>query len=223
VVEHLLHRTGGRRPLVDQFLRYFRPVAGRKVHIIDGDYQRCRGLSEQFPEALVLNADISEEGFAEEEHFADTDLVVATTENQEQNIVNAVYARALGAKRTIALVNKTRYVHVASSLGIDVAVSPLDSIVSGILRYIRRGRVRTVHSIPGGRAEVVELSVEPGSRVAGRAINELKLPRQSLILSVHRDDRDVIPYGDFRFQAGDYLIVITPKETVSRVEEVLTR
>jgi trk system potassium uptake protein TrkA len=223
VVEHLLHRPGGRRPLIEQFLRYFSPVSRRKVHVIDSDYRRCRRLSEQFPETLVLNADISEEGFAAEEHFADTDLVVATTENQERNIVNAVYAKTLGAKRTIALVNKTSYVHVASSLGIDVAVSPVDSMVSSILKYIRRGSVRTVHSIPGGKAEVVELSVEPGSRVAGRAIRELRLPRQSLILSVHRQDRDIIPYGDFRFRTGDYLIVITPKESVSRVEEVLSR
>jgi len=223
VVEHLLERPRGRAPLIEQFLRYFSPAGRRRINIIDNDYRRCRLLSDQFPEALVVNADISDEGFAGEEHFTDTDLLVAATENQERNIVNAVYAKTLGAKRTIVLVSKTSYVHVASSLGIDVAVSPVDSTVSSILRYIRRASVRTVHSIPGGKVEVVELSVDSGGRVAGRAIKELRLPGQSLILSVNREGRDIIPYGDFRFQAGDSMIVISPKDSVSRVEGILAR
>jgi trk system potassium uptake protein TrkA len=78
-----------------------------------------------------------------------------------------------------------------------------------------------VHSISGGKAEVIELSLLDSSRIVGKSIKDIQLPGQTLILSVTRNNEDIIPSGDLILQEGDYIIVIAHKEAVSKIEEIL--
>jgi len=220
VAEHFLER---RKPGLSLFKKLLRPFAGpgrHNVSIIDSDYRTCKHLAEQYPGAMVINANISDEGFSEERVLAEADVVIATTENQELNIVNAVYAKNLGAKRTIALVKKSSYVQIATTLDIDVAISPIDSMVSSILQFVRTSNVRSVHSLSGGKVEVTELSVTEGSRVRDKTLRRVKLPPDTLVLSVIRADRDIIPDGDFKFESGDHVILIAGREAVPKIESL---
>lgn len=219
VAEHFLENKKD-LSIFGRLLHYLKPVKKRKINIIDSDYDNCKLLSDRFPEAMIFNSDISDEGFSEEEELAGADLVIAITGNQEFNIVNAVYAKSVGAGRTMVLVNKSNYVHIASNLGIDVAVSQIESMVNSILKYIRKSNIRSVYSISGGKVEVLELAVEKASRTIGKKIRELKLPRQTLIISVTRGDNHIIPDGELALENGDYIIVIARKESVARIEEI---
>ena len=116
--------------------------------------------------------------------------------------------------------NKSSYVQIASTLGIDVAISPIDSMVSSILRFIRTSNVRSVHSLSGGKVEVMELSMAVGSPAEDKRLKNLKLPRDTLILSVTRGEQDIIPDGELVFHGGDHIIVIARKESVPRIEEM---
>ncbi|MBT3273480.1 MAG: Trk system potassium transporter TrkA, partial [Spirochaetales bacterium] len=189
-------------------------------NIMESDYELCKVLSDRFPEAMVIHADMSDEYFSEEEHFQDSDLVVATTDNQELNIVNAVFAKSLGATRTIALVNKSHYVNIASNLGIDVVISPVQSMVNTILKYVNDSSSRSVYNITGGNVDLIELSVEESSTVAGTQIKDLKLPANSLIVSLTRDGQNIVPLGDIGIEAGDLVIVIARKESLPKIVEV---
>lgn len=220
VTEHFLENTRRGLSIFRKLLKPFTNAAGHRVSIIESDYESCKYLAEQFPAAMVINTDISDQGFSEEQLLAEADVVVASTENQELNIVNAVYAKTLGAKRSIVLVKKSSYVQIASTLGIDVAISSIDSMVSSILQFIRRSNVRSVHSLSGGKVEVTELSVSEGSRAENRPLSSLKLPPDTLILSVIRGSQDIIPDGDFRFQSGDHAIVIAGGESVARIQDL---
>jgi len=191
------------------------------VNIIERDYDTCELLSEKFEKAMVIHSDISDENFSEEEHFVNADLVIATTENQELNIVNAVYAKTLGARRTIALVNRSHYVNIATSLGIDVVISPVSSMVNTILRYINESSARNVQNITGGDIDVVEINVEEHSKIVGKKIYELKLPAHSLIVSLTRDGENIIPSGNMTITAGDSVIAIARKESLPKTVEVL--
>ncbi len=191
----------------------------QSIKVVERDYQKAKQLSDQFPEALVINADISDEGIFEEEHFANSDLVIATTENQELNIVTAVYAKTLGIKRSVVLVNKANYTKIASNLDIDVAVSLKSAVVSSILKLIRRGRIKSLHTISDGKLEVLEFEVDARSRASEKSIRELKLPGNSLVVSLARDGKNIIPRGDDRIEADDHVVVIVKKDFVDRVQD----
>jgi trk system potassium uptake protein TrkA len=220
VAEHFLERHRSQSSFLRRLLTRSRNINKRRINIIESDYETCKILARRFPESLILNADISDEKFSEEAHFSDADLVVATTENQELNIVNAVYAKTLGPKRAIALVNKLNYVHVASSLGVDVAVSPVGSMVNAIQKYISGENIRSVHNISGADIDVIELSVEMSSGIVGKKIRDIKLPPDSLILSLTRNGVDMVPDGEITIQRADYLIIITRKGSVQKLDKI---
>jgi len=192
----------------------------RNISVIDQDYRRCKDLSQRFPEALVINGDISAEHIFEEEGLADADAIVCTTGNQELNIVTSVYAKTLGVKRAVALVSKNSYVHIASNLGIDAPVSMQNSMVGSILKFIRHGNIDSVHNISGGDLEVVEMPVQAASRLAGKMVREIKFPPETLILALTRDAETVIPEGTNTLSAGDNVIFIARKESTSRIERM---
>lgn len=220
VAEHLL--PGRSRTLFRRLSSIITPDERRMVKIVERNYAKCKQLSEMFPEALVIHGDISAEGVFEERHLANSDLVIATTDNQELNIVTALYAKSLGVKRAVALVNRSGYAPIAAQLGIDVPVSQKNAMVTTILRFIRSGVVRSVHTISDGQIEATELTARPNSVAVGVAIKDLALPSDSLIVSVERDGTSIVPGGNNVIRGGDHLVLISKKEHARRIQEVFT-
>ena len=192
----------------------------KNIAIIDRDYGRCKELAARFPEALILNEDISDDNVLEDEGLTDGDLIMAATENQELNIVSAVYAKSLGVKKALAVVKKTSYLNVATNLGIDVPISLNYSTLQGILRFMRRRGLKNSYAIPESDIEVIQLQIPETSMAAGLLVKEIKFPPQTLILSVRSDEKDILPNGNYEFKKGDNIILLVKKDNIDRVQEI---
>ena len=197
-----------------------KPLGKTNIAIIDRDYKRCKELAARFPEALILNEDISDDNVLEDEGLTDGDLIMAATENQELNIVSAVYAKSLGVKKALALVKKTSYLNVATNLGIDVPISLNYSTLQGILRFMRRRGLKNSYSIPESDIEVIQLQIPETSMAAGLLVKEIKFPPQTLILSVRSEDKDILPNGNYEFKKGDNIILLVKKDNIDRVQTI---
>ena len=208
-------RQRRQRRLLDYLRRH-----NRRLKIVDANYENCKRLAEEFPDAVVINSDVSEEGFFEEAALAGSDLIITTTDNPELNILVAIYAKTLGIKRSIALVNKFNYLTVASRLGADVIISPKYSVVNTILKFIRRGRVKSVHSIFGGLAEVIESTLDGSRGFVGRAVRDVRMPDNSLIVAVTRNGSHIVPRSNYTLHDGDKLTMVAKTESIARVEEM---
>lgn len=110
---------------------------------------------------------------------------------------------------------------MAPKMGIDVAISQNESMVNKILKLIRKGYIRNIYNFADGKVEVVELLVE-NSEISGKKIKDIKLPSQTLIVSLTRDHGNILPYGDRVIHNGDYIVVIAQKETIPRIEKIFT-
>jgi trk system potassium uptake protein TrkA len=194
-------------------------LINRNVQFIERDYDIGKELSELYPEALITNADISDEEVTETGLLEHYDLLVSATGNQELNLVSAIHAKKQGVTRTIALVRKSSYINMARELGVDVTVSVTDTMVDSILRVLRTGNVRSVYTIAGSDYEIIEIQVDANSSLADEKIKDVKLPRSSLILTVNRGSETILAGGELRLLDGDRLMVITPQEEVEKFEE----
>jgi trk system potassium uptake protein TrkA len=198
--------------------RVFRP-AGVQVAVFERSIDKCKALSDRFPDATVNHCDVSEdEGFVEEQ-LPGFDLVVAVTGNQELNLVAAAHAKVLGVKRAAALVVKQEYVRVARQIGVDVTVSLKESVARSVLSVIRKGVIRTVHALGEAGLEIVELTIDKRSGLAGRRIDQAGLPRETLVLFVIRDGRTTLPDGATVLRTGDQVGIIASKASFSKLEE----
>lgn len=220
LVEYLLAEE--KTTLIRRLVRRFTKLDRKSIKIIDRDYERCKLLAERFQGALVINADISEDGVFEDQHFANSDLVIAVTDNQELNIVAGLYAKSLGIKRSVILVNRSGYTSIAHQLGIDVSVSQKNSLVTSILKYIRSGNIKSVHAISDGHIEAIELTVSPESRAVGKMIQDLSLPKDTLIVSLQREGMNLVPQGSQIIRSDDHLVVVAAKKDADRIQGIFT-
>jgi len=192
------------------------------LKLLSEDYEEAKEISRKYPNVLVINGDVRNESVFEEERLNEVDLIITVTENQELNVLSALYAKSIGVERAVASVSKESYISIAQKLGVDATVSPKRSTVDAILKYIRRGKVITLHTLFDGEAEAVEILVSPESNVCGKRIKELKMPENSIIAAVSRHKEISIPGGDFEIKPGDSVIIIMKKQNVSKVETIFS-
>ncbi len=193
----------------------------RNIKIIEKDYERCKDIARECKKATVIQGDASDASVFEEENIGEFDVVISVTENEEINLLSALYAKNIGTKRSIALIDKANYVAMAARLNIDAVVSPKISAVSSILKLIRKGNIVGLYSIFGGEAEAIELFVSGESSLVGKPIREIKLPQNSLIVAISRENESIIPRGDFVIEENDKMVIFTRKEDVPAVEKMI--
>ncbi|MFP4362245.1 MAG: Trk system potassium transporter TrkA [Spirochaetia bacterium] len=194
----------------------------KKIHIIEYDYELCKYLTERFPHIDITNADVSEESIWEDEILSDYDLLISTTGSQELNIITSIYAKKMNIDRTIAMVKKNSYQSIANELGIDVSVSMNNTLVNSIQKIIRKGNIRSVHNVSGSSFEILELVLEASSQMCNQKIEDIKLPKNTIILYITRESKNMIPGGDTELTAGDHIVIITQKNTIQKIERLFT-
>ncbi|MDZ7722632.1 MAG: Trk system potassium transport protein TrkA [candidate division KSB1 bacterium] len=192
----------------------------RSIKIIERDYEKCKSLVKDFPSSMIINADISDESLFKEENLGRYDLIITATDRHELNVLSALYAKKMGVKRAISVANNLNYINMAIRLGIDVVVSPKNSIIDPIFKHIQTGVFKSVHSIADTEVDVIETFVKEKSRIAGKRVRDIHLPARSLILAVTRDGKNTIPDGGFIIESGDDLIVMSKEESVARLNKL---
>ena len=192
------------------------------VTLIDKDYNNCKKLSEIYPEALIINADITDENIYKDELIHKYDLIICLTNNEELNLLSALYAKKIGIKRAIALIINNNYLNLSMQLGIDSVISPKSSSVDSILKYIRRGNVSSIKSIFNGRAEILEFSLDKKSPAIGIMLKNINMPTSSLIISINKNGEKIVPTGNYVFTENDSILIITTKKSITQIEKIFT-
>jgi trk system potassium uptake protein TrkA len=211
-------------------LRLARRLAGHhQVKVIERDVKRCEYLAGQLPaEMLVLQGDGTDEELLADENVDDMDIFLALTSDDEDNILSAMLAKRLGARRVLALINRRAYADLIQGSTIDIAVSPATTVIGELLAHVRRGDVVAVHSLRRGAAEALEGVVRGDgktSRLAGRRVEQVALPAGVSIGAIVRGAGEaqqvLMPHHDTLIQANDHLIMFIPhKRQVRDVERL---
>ena len=201
-----------------------------QVKLIERNPERSRRASETLRNTLVLTGDAADEELLLEENIDDTDVFVALTNAEEANILSAMLAKRLGARRVMALINKPSYSELMEGGKIDIAISPQTITIGALLSHVRRGDVVRVHSLRRGAAEAMEAIVHAESRnspVAGRRIDQIDLPEGTTIGAVVRGEQVIMAHHDTVIEADDHVILfLTDRrhvEDVGRLFQAGTR
>ena len=195
-----------------------------QVKLIEYNKKSCQRLAEQLTSALVLNGDGTDEKLMQQEHVSEVDVFCALTNDDESNIMSALLAKQGGAGKVIALINRSAYVDLLQGGKIDIALSPAQVTIGSLLAYVRQGDVAAVHSLRRGAAEVLELVAHgdrQSSRVVGRRIDEIDLPKGATIGAIVRGDEVIMGHHDLVIEADDHVIVfVIDKGMVRKVEKL---
>ena len=192
---------------------------GISVKVIEKDPARARRAASQLRKALVLQDEGVSREFLLQEGVDRTDAFVAVTGDDRTNLLAAMNARRLGARMTISGISRAEFAPLAEALGVDVTVSPRLLAAGAILRFVRRGDVAAVFLLESG-AQMIELGVPKGSRVAGRRLAGVDFPEGAIVGAVSREGSVLIPSGRDTLNAGDKVVVFTVGSAVDEVEKL---
>jgi len=212
------------------------------VKLVECDQARAEAIAVGFASALVLTGDCTDENLLAQENIDETDVFLALTNNDEDNIMAASLAKRMGCRRALALVNRRAYADMVQGGPIDIALSPAQVSIGTLLTHVRRGDVARVHRLRRGAAEALELVAHGDaatSRVVGRRIEELPkiggarigaivrsdatpaLLQRDGIMREFRREQVIIPHHDTVIEAGDRVIVFcTRRRQVREVERL---
>jgi trk system potassium uptake protein TrkA len=199
--------------------------AAHNVKVIEASKKRAEYLSEQLGHALVLQGDVTDEDLLGDEHVDEMDLFVAVTNDDEANIMAALLAKRMGARRVIALINRRAYGDLMQGGQIDIAISPAQATLGSLLEHIRRGDVEAVHSVRRGRAEALEVVAHgdaQSSKVVGRRLRDLELPKGATVAAIVRGDTIIVRDAEHKVvEAGDHVVLFLPsKRMITKVEKL---
>ena len=151
------------------------------------------------------------------------DLVVALTHNDEDNLVVCRLAKHhFHVPRVIARVNNplNEWLYT-KDWGVDVAISQVHLTSKVIEEEIGLGELVTLLKLNRGEAALVELRLPETSPCRGKAIREVNLPSDAVIVSVIRAGKLVIPRGDTVFEAGDEILAVSTVAAEKPLKDIL--
>lgn len=204
--------------------------ARMKVKIIERDKERCEFLSEQLPEAMIINGDATNQELLNEEGIATTDAFVSLTNMDEENIMLSLYANEVSEAKLVTKVNKITFNNVIKNLPIGSVISPKNIIAERIIRYVRTmqnslgSNVSALYRI-NDRVEALEFVVKDSPKnkdIIDKPLMDLKIRKDLLICAISRKGRFFTPAGKDSIQEGDSVIVVTTApglEDLSQITE----
>lgn len=207
-----------------------------EVKVIEYDRKGAETLAAELGNTLVLAGDVTDEELLKSENIGDMDIYCALTNDDENNIMSSLLAKRMGARRVVALINRSSYVNLVQSGQIDIAISPAQTTIGKLLAHVRQGDCVAVHSLRRGAAEALELVAHgdpKSSKVVGRRIEEIELPKGATIGAIvrshsrgegekSRNHHEVlIAHHDLVIEPEDHVIVfVVNKRMMSKVEKL---
>lgn len=194
------------------------------VKIVERDTARSHYLADVLEHTTVLKGDASDRDLLLEENIEYTDVFCAVTDDDEVNIMSCMQAKRLGARQVMALITRPAYVDLIEGGNVDIAISPQQTTIGSILTHIRRGDIVNVHSLRRGAAEAIEVIAHGDnktSRVVGRKLSEIKLPKDSVIGAIVRGEKVIILNKDTVIEPEDHIILfVTNKKYIPEIERL---
>lgn len=226
-MEEVLEVTGKRKIKIDKLMIVGGSRTGfhlaRKlsrdfhVKLVENNHEKAEEIAAALPDTLVLNFDGTDVEKLEEEGLKNVDVLVAVTGNSETNVLTCLVAKDRGVKKTIAMVENIEYLSLSQSIGIDSLINKKLAAANFIYRYIRRGDFVTLSTIHGVEAEVMEFGVTETCAVTKGPIKEIDLPQGAIVGGIIRDNKGLIPNGDFQIEKGDKVVVFARTECAKKV------
>ncbi|MBW3166707.1 Trk system potassium transporter TrkA [Ferrimonas balearica] len=195
-----------------------------EVKLIERNAERASQLSEYLEDTTVFHGDASDQELLSDEQISQVDVFIAVTNDDEANIMSALLAKRMGAKKVMVLIQREAYVDLVQDANIDIAISPQQATISALLTHVRQGDINNVYSLRRGAAEAIEAVAhgDPNtSKVVGRQVQEIKLPPGTTIGAIVRRDEVMMAHDRTVIEQDDHVILfLVDKKHIREVEKL---
>jgi trk system potassium uptake protein TrkA len=193
---------------------------GASVKIIDSDKARCQYLSTRLHNVLILHGDATDTDLLREENFEDMDAFVSVTGFDEENLLLALMAKQAGIEDVIAKISRESFGSLIESMGVDMALNPVDISANHILRFLQGSKIISSQIIQG-QAELIQIAIEDDMVLSDKPLARLKLPAGMTVAAIQRGSKVIIPDENTKVEEGDRVIILSLLSDAFDLEKLL--
>jgi trk system potassium uptake protein TrkA len=193
---------------------------GASVKVIDIDMKRCQYLSTHLNNVLVLHGDATDLNLLHDENFEDMDAFVSTTGFDEENLLLALMAKQAGIEDVIAKISRDSFGDLVESMGVDMALNPVDITASHVGRLLQGTKVLSSQIIQG-QAEFTHIAVADDMALTGHKVSAMKIPDGVMIAAIQRRREVILPKGDTTIEDGDRIVIMSQLSEAFDLEKLL--
>ncbi|WP_440953466.1 Trk system potassium transporter TrkA [Methanococcoides sp. FTZ1] len=190
------------------------------IKIIEKDLGRCEIIAEALPKVLVLKGNGTDITLLKEEGVQDMDVVIAVTDSDEKNLLCALLAKQLGAKKVVVRSDHLDYVPLFELVGVDRAVSPKEATINEVLKLTMGTGIEALTMIEGEKAEIIEYIASSKSKVVGKPLKNVKFPEGALVSMVVHKGETFVPRGNYIIKEGDRVLIFSLPSAHQAVERL---
>jgi trk system potassium uptake protein TrkA len=189
-----------------------------EVKLIESDKSRCEEVAGRL-DSLVLNGDGADIDLLEQERIGESPVLVATTNNDEKNLLVSLLAKQLGVERIVTRADRLANERMFEKVGIDVVRSARGAAIRSVVRSVDQARSDIRAELEHGDACVIELKLPSEFPVS--ILREMKIPTLARVGSIIRGRRVIVPGGDDVLRAGDEVLVFCARADEERTRKFL--
>ena len=202
---------------------------GIRVTIIEKDYDRCNELSLTLDGAMIINADAVNESILYEEGIVDVDAFITLTNIDETNLLLSLFGKHNSTAKIITKVHTIAYDDVISSMDLDTVICPKNIVGENIVRYARAlenskgSNIETLYNIIEGKAEAIEFIIRAECPLIGKKIMDIKIKSGIIVASITHGKQIEIANGNSVIREGDSVVIVTTREGLNDIQDILVR
>lgn len=200
---------------------------GHNVVIIDVD-AAALAAAEETLDAMVLEGHGANVKTLRQAGIQNADLFIAVTDHDEVNMLSAIRARDMGASAAIARVADPKYFEqdrgtFTGLMGIDLVINPNALVALEMHKIVRSANAVAVEDFADNRVEMIQLPVDEGTYLVNRPLKDIKLPANTLVAAIIRDEDVMVPGGTDVIRTQDELLIVGRVEQIPKVEKLFDR
>ncbi|MDO5509683.1 MAG: Trk system potassium transporter TrkA [Weeksellaceae bacterium] len=204
----------------------------QNITVVDLDKEKLEKIENKM-DVLTYRGDSTSFAVLQEINVQHCDIFVAVTDLQNTNLVSALIAKKMGAKKSVARVSNPEYLKRENMLnvqrmGIDSLISPVDLAATEIFHLIEETAFNEIRSYENGLLNLLGTLLEPGSPLIGKSVREISersIERISMPIAIARYEEGtnqlIIPRGDTVYQVDDQVYFLAVKNTSINLRKVL--
>jgi trk system potassium uptake protein TrkA len=191
------------------------------IVIIEKDKEQCEEIARKY-DVVAINADTTQEETLDESDVGKADVLIATTDDDATNLMVCSLAKNKGVKNLVSVVNQEESKPMYMEKGVKMIKSPNVVMAEHLYKSIKHPNVEEYMNV-GIYAEIFRLALNQDSKLSGKNITKIGLPKKSLVIAVEHDNKFIIPTEDAQLFSGDKITVLAHKDQVDKAIDLLMK
>ena len=192
---------------------------GEDITLIESNEALCGELASEL-DALVICGNGTNSKLLEESNIEDADYFIATTGNDEANLLSCILVRKYDVPNIIARVSNPDHEEAFKEVGIDHVISPETAAAAQLQKLVTRPNAAELMTLGEGDAEILDMTIT-NDKIVGKRYKDISPSKEYIIIATYQNGKLIIPQPDNIISRGEKVTALVKRGSFKKLAKKL--